>query len=70
MTRLILYALALRLFLFLLVSVGCGFSLWHWMFDQLNALHSDQPDVLLENFGWLRNEVAQTLLPTTVPDAI
>ena len=32
-TRLILYVLLSVFFLFLLVSVGCGFSLWHWMFD-------------------------------------
>ena len=35
-----------------------------------NALDADPPDLSPETYGWLRNEVSQTLVPVTVPKGV
>ena len=34
------------------------------------GLSSEPPDMLSEHFGWLSNEAAKTLSPTTVPHGV
>ena len=35
-----------------------------------NALDADPPDLSFENYGWLRNQVSQTLVSVTVPKGV
>ena len=35
-----------------------------------HALDADPPNLLPENYGWLRNEIDQTLIPVTVPRGV